>query len=159
MPSCGGRWAEKVLHNFDWRREGNAPRGILLFDGDSTLYGTTSINGPRGVGAVFQLTYASGVWNSSVIADYGSSAGVVFDQAGNLYGNIGPGEYDEGAVTELIPGFGSWTQTYLYSFCRNINPCPDGDAPISGVIFDGAGNLYGTTEYGGKGIGGDWGTA
>jgi len=159
MPSSEGVWTEKVLHSFDWRKEGNAPLGILLFDGDSTLYGTTSINGPSGVGAVFQLTYASGVWNSSVIADYGSHAGVVFDQAGNLYGNIGPGEYDEGAVTELVPGAGGWTQSYLYSFCRKVNPCLDGDAPISGVVFDSAGNLYGTTEYGGKGIGGDWGTA
>lgn len=131
----------------------------MLFDGDSTLYGTTSMNGPNGGGTVFEMTPSSGVWSSSVIDDYGSDAGLIMDRTGNLYGTIGPGEYGEGAVTALVHGSAGWTQTYLYSFCRNINPCLDGDAPIAGVIFDAAGNLYGTTEYGGKGVDGDWGTA
>jgi uncharacterized repeat protein (TIGR03803 family) len=155
MPSSNGKWREKVLHSFDRRTDGGSPLGTLLLDGDATLYGTTS----SANGTVFKMTRTSSGWTFSVIDDYGSHAGVVMDQGGNLYGNIGPGEYDEGAVTELVHGSEGWTQSYLYSFCRNINPCLDGDAPVSGVIFDAEGNLYGTTEYGGTGQGGDYGTA
>ena len=160
VPSGKDPWKEKVLHSFDWRTDGNAPRGTLLFDGNATLYGTTNMNGPNHGGTVFEMTRASGGWTFSVIDDYGSSAGVVLDQAGNLYGNIGPGVYDyNGAVTELVPGSNGWTQSYLYSFCEKAY-CPDGAIPVSGVIFDSAGNLYGTTEYGGTGQqGGNWGTA
>ena len=150
-PSVKGSWKIKVLHSFDPRTEGNDPRGTLIFDGDATLYGTTSLNGANGAGGtVFKMTRTSGDWTFSVIDDYGSSAGVVLDQAGNLYGNIGPGDYSEGAVTELVPGSDGWTQSYLYSFCQKAY-CPDGSAPVSGVIFDSAGNLYGSTEYGGTG--------
>jgi len=144
------RWKEKVLHSFDWRTDGNAPRGTLLFDGNATLYGTTNMNGPNHGGTVFEMVRTTGGWTFSVIDDYGSSGGVALDQAGNLYGSIGPGEYSEGAVTELVHGSGGWTQQYLYSFCHQAY-CPDGSVPFSGVVFDSAGNLYGTTEYGGTG--------
>ena len=150
------QWKAKVLHSFDPKVEGNNAMGTLLFDGDNTLYGTTSLNGPHVGGTVFQMTRDSGSWTFSVIDDYGSQGGVILDQAGNLYGNIGPGEYEEGAVTELVPGSGGWTQNYLYSFC-DAPHCPDGEAPLSGVIFDDAGNLYGTTEYGGTDLGGGLG--
>ena len=158
-PSAQGAWKRRVLHSFDPYTDGNDPRGALLFDGDSILYGTTSLNGPNIGGTVFKMARSSKSWAFSVIDNYGSDGGLSLDGAGALYGTIGPGEYGEGAVTELTPGSGGWTQSYLYSFCPNINPCPDGDAPVSGVVFDGEGNLYGTTEYGGTGQGGDWGTA
>jgi uncharacterized repeat protein (TIGR03803 family) len=159
LPLHDGRWTGKVLHRFDPKAEGGGPLAGLAFDATGNLYGTTSTGGSQDGGTVFRLDPGSSGWTLTVLDNYGSNAGLILDEAGNLYGNIGPGKYDEGAVTELSPGVGSWKQTYLYSFCRNINPCPDGDAPISGVVFDGAGNLYGTTEYGGKGISGDWGTA
>src|SRR5580704_13835237 len=74
-----GTWKAKALHSFEWRTEGNAPRGTLLFDGDSTIYGTTSINGPNHAGTVFQLARTSGGWTFKVIDEYGSTAGVVRD--------------------------------------------------------------------------------
>jgi uncharacterized repeat protein (TIGR03803 family) len=39
-------------------------------------------------------------------------------------------------------------ETVLYSFCAQPG-CMDGDNPFAGVILDPAGNLYGTTYYGG----------
>jgi uncharacterized repeat protein (TIGR03803 family) len=75
------------------------------------------------------------------------------DQAGNLYGSIGPGKYGKGAATELSPGSDGWTGTYLYSFCPKFG-CLDGDEPDSPLIWDASGNLYGTTIGGGKGQGG-----
>jgi uncharacterized repeat protein (TIGR03803 family) len=72
------------------------------------------------------------------------------DQAGNLYGPIGPGRYGAGAVTEVSPGSDGWTETYLYSFCPKYH-CLDGDAPNSVFTWDANGNLYGTTDGGGTG--------
>jgi uncharacterized repeat protein (TIGR03803 family) len=46
----------------------------------------------------------------------------------------------------------------LYSFC-SLAKCSDGTAPHAGMIFDQAGNLYGTTEFGGQTPSGGWGTA
>ena len=72
------------------------------------------------------------------------SGDVVFDQAGNLYGTtITGGSADVGAVYELTP---SGTESVLWSFTGGQQ---DGSYPWSGVIFDGSGNLYGTTTEGG----------
>jgi uncharacterized repeat protein (TIGR03803 family) len=75
---------------------------------------------------------------------------LIFDHAGNLYGTalIG-GAYGSGVVFELSPnGSGGWVETVLYNFCA-LSGCADGAGPGSGLIFDGAGNLYGTTGGGG----------
>ncbi len=45
---------------------------------------------------------------------------------------------------------GAWTETVLYTFSLS-----DGSGPIGGLIFDQAGNLYGTTAGGGPGKGGN----
>ncbi len=84
-----------------------------------------------------------------------SFAGLVFDQAGNLYGTTaGGGANGVGTVFELSPNAdGSWRESVLYSFCSRTN-CGDGEVPIAGLIFDQAGNLYGTTNVGGATGGG-----
>jgi uncharacterized repeat protein (TIGR03803 family) len=72
---------------------------------------------------------------------------LVFDQAGNLYGTtIQGGSSQEGAVYELSPSGGGWTEIVLYSFA-NLS------FPYSGVILDQARNLYGTTTGGGVAYG------
>ncbi|MGH9642313.1 MAG: choice-of-anchor tandem repeat GloVer-containing protein [Terriglobales bacterium] len=79
------------------------------------------------------------------------SASLVADSAGNLYGTTASGGNGAcqggcGTVFELSPNpDGSWTETQLYSF----NGDSDGVGPQTSVIFDGAGNLYGATQYGG----------
>ena len=74
-------------------------------------------------------------------------AGVIFDQAGNLYGvtEYG-GAYNKGTVYQLTPSpSGPWTENVLYSFTGGT----DGARPQGGLAIDGAGNLYGTTSDGG----------
>jgi uncharacterized repeat protein (TIGR03803 family) len=72
------------------------------------------------------------------------------DGAGNFYGTTQLGGTNMyGTVFELSPnGAGGYNETVLYSFC-SLENCTDGSNPESNVIFDGHGNLYGTTYYGG----------
>ena len=85
------------------------------------------------------------------------AGGVVFDAAGNLYGATtdGGGECPPaqcGTVFQVTPpakNGGPWTETVLYVFKGNATG--DGNTPGGSVITDSAGNLYGTTGYGGTG--------
>jgi len=73
---------------------------------------------------------------------------LIFDSAGNLYGTTTYGGTDNvGTVFELTPKPGGvWTEVLLHSFAKNGT---DGQNPQAGLIFDSAGNLYGTTNAGG----------
>ena len=56
-----------------------------------------------------------------------------------------------GTVFELTPAAGgSWTEKVLHNFGSGT----DGSYPSAGLIFDAAGNLYGTTSSGGSYSGG-----
>ena len=76
-------------------------------------------------------------------------AGLVFDKAGNLYGTTQfGGTNNQGTVFEVTRNSdGTWTEIVLYSFTGSA----DGAQPSAGLIFDPAGNLYGTTNFGGSG--------
>ncbi len=75
-------------------------------------------------------------------------SGMISDKSGNLYGTTYDGGVDSryGAVFELSPSNGTWTETVLYSFTGTNG---DGYRPVGPVVFDKKGNLYGTAEYGG----------
>jgi uncharacterized repeat protein (TIGR03803 family) len=166
MPAAGGGWTEKVLHNFTGRGvDGNAPYASLIFDAAGNLYGTTSRGGRHSAGTVFQLTPgADGKWTEKVLHSFngwdGSQpfANLIFDAAGNLYGTTFSGGASGtgcegqgcGTVFELAPaGNGKWKEKVLHSFNGT-----DGWQPRAGLIFDTAGNLYGTTGAGGaEGVG------
>ncbi len=84
---------------------------------------------------------------------------LVFDQSGNLYGTTSAGgsslscQSDGcGTVFRLsLNADGSWTETVIYNFCASDPSCPDGTAPVGGLVFDTSGNLYGTASEGGVG--------
>jgi uncharacterized repeat protein (TIGR03803 family) len=148
-------WAatETKLFNFGGTT-GKTPNGGLVFDAAGNLYGTTQAGGLNNVGVVFQLKKTSkGVWVENILytftglADGGvPMAGMIFDGAGNLYGTTLAGGTGLGTVFELSPnGLGGWTESVLYSFAGGS----DGASPVGKLVFDGSGNLYGTTEYGG----------
>jgi uncharacterized repeat protein (TIGR03803 family) len=92
---------------------------------------------------------------------YDPYSGVIFDQAGNLYGTTfyGGSQACEnngcGVVFKLTPnGDGTWTEQALYT----VTGGTDGSHPYSTLVFDAAGNLYGTT-FGNYSGGTGWGTA
>jgi len=150
-PVTGGGWTETVLYNFNNAPDAANPYGGLTLDQAGNLYGTTYYGGTGNTGAVYKLTAAHGTWTESVLYSFvdGSPLGsLVFDGKGNLYGTTSSGgSVGSGTVFELTPSGNTWNASVLYSFKGNENG--DGDSPTSGLIFDAAGNIYGTTERGG----------
>jgi uncharacterized repeat protein (TIGR03803 family) len=156
-PNGSGGWTEKVLYNFNPNgRDGTSPFAGVVSDAAGNLYGTTSAGGIHGLGTVFEVTPdGSGGWTENVLHSFGNGtdgvnpyAGLVFDAAGNLYGTtyVG-GIYSAGTIFELSPRQGGgWTETVLHNFHLNGT---DGYEPDAGLIRDAAGNLYGTTSFGG----------
>ncbi|MGA9305481.1 MAG: choice-of-anchor tandem repeat GloVer-containing protein [Candidatus Sulfotelmatobacter sp.] len=150
-PNPDGTWTESVLYAFTHGIEGYFPAPGLILDAAGNLYGATTDGGAYGSGVVFKLEpKADETWTASVL--YSSSGGhlnggLISDVAGNLYGTTyGGGLENAGSVFKLASNAdGSWTESVLYSF----EGFSDGDLPQAGVIFDGAGNLYGTTPLGG----------
>jgi uncharacterized repeat protein (TIGR03803 family) len=150
LSPSGGEWQEKVLYSF-----GNSsgdlqnPGGPLTFDTNGNLYGP-AVNGVYNDGGIFELKPSGGTWTEVTLHTFTGSDGhapfnVVIDSAGNLYGaTVAGGQYNDGVVFELTPNGGSWTETVLHDFTGGA----DGALP-QGVIFDSAGNLYGTAEWGG----------
>jgi uncharacterized repeat protein (TIGR03803 family) len=161
-PQADGTWKEKLLHSFQ-TTDGANPYAGVVFDAAGNLYGTTANGGKGdcafgGCGTVFELTpKAGGRWTEKVLHYFGTdrtdgltpSGGLIFDSGGDLYGTTtsGGGTHGGGTVFELVPtGSGGWTETLLHAFSSSGK---EGDAPTGNLIFDGSGNLYGVTGYGG----------
>jgi uncharacterized repeat protein (TIGR03803 family) len=164
-PAVDGSWTEKLLYTFGNSPDGNTPSSGVIFDALGNLYGMTIAGGSAGGGGtVYELMPAAGgVWTESILQSFSDGAGqggffpqggVIFDDAGNLYGSTTDGGvYSFGTAFKLTPlGNGSWTKTILHNF--NYNPSGGDAGDPSGLVFDGSGNLYGTGFLGGAYRGG-----
>lgn len=158
---CGARlcpWTETVLYAFKGGSDGLVPgSGDLVFDQAGALYGMTGYGGGDCYcGTVYKLTPGGGSWTESVLHRFSYSegrypyGGVIFDQAGNLYGTTSLDVHYDGTVFKLTPSGGGWTITTIHGFTGSS----DGAHPFSGLISDGLGNFYGTTSDGGPNGGG-----
>jgi uncharacterized repeat protein (TIGR03803 family) len=126
---------------------GAHPAAGLVMDGKGNLFGTTSDQGPFGVGTVFE--FAQGSSTITTLASFtgvngaNPGASLLLDSGGNLYGTTTAGGANgKGTVFELIQG--SSTITTLASFGGSSGLFPDG-----GLVLDNNGNLFGTTVLGG----------
>jgi uncharacterized repeat protein (TIGR03803 family) len=162
-------WIFNPLYSFQGGTDGAFPVQALTRGPNGTYYGTTgaggggscNVEGAPGCGTVFNVgpnptppRTAFLKFRESVLCRFtGDFDGtnpystVIFDQAGNIYGTTAyAGANGAGTVFELSPtGGGNYTQTVLHSFAGGS----DGANPYDGVVFDTAGNLYGTAASGG----------
>src|SRR5450432_1633887 len=145
---------ERVIHSFTNSPDGDSPQAALIADPTGNLYGTTVEGGaPAGAGAVFELSrLPGGGWTEAIIYEFqDTTSGILpfgtltFDKLGNLYGTtFGNFSGDGATVFQLTPPAtpgGAWNESVLYRFPSGEN----GSGPTGKVIFDGVGNLYGTT--------------
>jgi uncharacterized repeat protein (TIGR03803 family) len=153
-PAAGGGWTERVVHSFDTKGgDGTYPHGGVMVDASGNIYGTAQGGGANGYGIAYMLTPNSdNNWTETILHSFTGADGaqpfsnLVLDGWGNLYGTTMSGGSSTaclngcGTVFEISPASGgTWTEKVLHSFNNT-----DGANPGGGVIFDHAGNLYGT---------------
>jgi uncharacterized repeat protein (TIGR03803 family) len=164
-------YAETLLHRFKSSPDGASPEAGLVLDTAGNLYGTTVAGGAdpscpggydTGCGTVFEMA-ASG--KERVLYSFAGKpdatspfAGLLVGKQGNLFGTTSNG----GNVYQCYAygGLGCGTvfkidasgrETLLYEFKGNFGTGKaDGQGPMGGLTADAAGNLYGTTPFGGK---------
>jgi uncharacterized repeat protein (TIGR03803 family) len=158
LSPSGSGWTKRILHSFQLSQtDGASPFAGLIFDQSGNLYGATQYGGSGGGGTVFELSPSGGNWTFTTLYSFSGSGGgrakgpvadLVMDSAGNLYGSTaGDGVYRFGSAFKLTHGTGGWTYTSLHDFTNGL----DGGSLRSNLVFDSAGNLYGTASTGGTG--------
>jgi uncharacterized repeat protein (TIGR03803 family) len=163
-PTSKGGWEETILYRFTGRADGAWPAGNLVLDSAGNLYGYT-LGGGNGkrcsqvCGVVYELSPGASGWTETVLhtftggSDGYTPRGLTPDTSGNLLGVAESGgtansncEAGCGTVFKLTPGAGGWSLSVIYSFSGGS----DGGYPISPLVFDTQGNLFGTTLLGGS---------
>ena len=154
-------WITKVIHrfchNFHGCKDGSDPEfaGVAI-DSSGRLYGTTREGGTTQGGVAYRRALTNSEWKEAVLYTFCSpncgdgnlvaEATPILDKADNLYGTAEEGGLacSCGLIFELKHTATGWQEIILYEFHGS-----DGFFPSGGLIFDAAGNLYGTTRGGG----------
>src|SRR5579871_1582193 len=130
--------------------DGASPWAPLVQGADGNLYGTThGHKAPRGFlnGTVFKITPDGALTTLDGLGGNYSFSGLVQASDGNFYGTTyRAGRNQTGSIFRVAP---DGTFTTFYKFC-SVSGCRDGQNPLAGLIQAKDGNLYGTTEGGGK---------
>jgi uncharacterized repeat protein (TIGR03803 family) len=153
---------EQVIYTFCAQAgcpDGETPSRLTV-DASGRLFGTTQSGGSGNDlrGTVFQLTPRRGGFLQTVLYNFCSLpscadgenpwASVVQDSAGNLFGTTrNGGSNNSGIVFRINPKGANSRETVLYSFCNQAS-CVDGAQPLSEVILDSEGNIFGFTQVG-----------
>jgi uncharacterized repeat protein (TIGR03803 family) len=150
-----------LLHSFFMATDGAYPWDAPTIGPDGTLYATTRLGGIYNHGTIVNLQPPASVchaiscpWRVTTIHSFRNEedggepvAAIIFDQAGNMYGTaLSGGVPGPGVVYEMTRSNGNWVYQVLYSFTGG----QDGGTPASPLMFDSAGNLYGTASAGGN---------
>ncbi|HEX4665975.1 MAG TPA: choice-of-anchor tandem repeat GloVer-containing protein [Chthoniobacterales bacterium] len=173
LTKSGDTWTQSVIHAFTGGTDGSGPGARVALDTRGNVYGMTPTGGANGLGTIYALQPRSnGNWVFQVLHTFtggsdgsSGSAGKLVLRGGHIFGAATTGGlFGAGTVFELRPTRnGEWDFKTLYSF----QGAPDGVFPYGALLFDAAGNIYGTTYYGGtsglgtvyrlaRGGGGQW---
>ncbi len=154
-----GTWDFQVVHTFTGGTDGSSGSAGRMLLNHGRLYGAATTGGVYGSGVIFQLTpTVVGEWDFRTLYSFHGQPDGSFPYgallraaSGKFYGTTYyGGQNGIGAVYELSPRpTGEWRERVIYSF-QSAN---DGNSPISNLVSDAAGNLYGTTSEGGLGSG------
>lgn len=162
-PSCGNAGCgvvykigsdgtETILYAFQgYPTDGQGPEGTLILDSSGNLYGTTTGGGSAGSGTVFKLATdgTESVLYSFQAGNDGNipTAGVIMDQAQNLYGTTwAGGNTCNGRCGTAFEVTAKGQEKILYAFDGH-----HGRHPQASLLLGAHGKLYGTTAEGGKG--------
>jgi len=147
----------KVLHSFGLGTDGGGLWNSVTLDKKGRVYGATSGGGDYNGGTVFRLTpQPDGEWGEKILHSFfesnddadGPNGGLVQDREGHWYGTSqGGGGLHAGTVFQLAQTPSGWEENVLYSFGTQND---DGGEPVTGLVMDSAGHLYGTAAYGGS---------
>jgi len=157
-----------VLHPFSNQGDGNEPMAGVRLDRAGNVYGTTISGGSGGKGTVWRLSPKNGGWIFTPLYSFhGGTDGnspwskVTIGPDGALYGTTlmgggnGCGGQGCGIIFKLTPPpsfcqniLCTWTETILHHFDDDPSQA---SSPYAAVVFDSAGNMYGTTGGGGGG--------
>jgi uncharacterized repeat protein (TIGR03803 family) len=159
----GSGYTESVLYEFTGGSDGAGPFGNLYMDSSGALYGTAAYAGSTtcgltlGCGTVFKLVPSGSTYTESTLYKFkggtdGASpvAGLIANQTGALYGTTQAGgdAAGDGSVFKLTA---SGREHILHRFhgCSIPSKGCDGANPSAPLYMNSAGDLFGTTTYGG----------
>lgn len=162
-PKSGGNWQEKTLYSFCSVAncaDGQEPLAGVTIGAGGVLYGTTLTGGVGAFqangGTVYQLTPPAdkgGNWTQMVIHNfcdkencqdgYEPQVGrLLLTNSGAIFGTASK-SIQGGTLYSLTPNGGSFTFDVVHEFNLSNG---DGGGPLSGVVADKNGVLYGTTS-------------
>ncbi len=166
-PPAGGdgNWTMTLLYNFKGGQDGSNPFGGVGIDKLGNLYGTTELGGDlaakdcnAGCGTVFKLKppiQAGGSWTKVILHAFTNASGdgavplgrLFLDANGTIYGTTsGGGQYGGGIVFRIKQRGDTYVESVLFGFGSFA---ADAGGSQYGVTLDAAGNIFGSTGYGG----------
>jgi len=159
-------WTTTVIHrfchNFHGCKDGSNPdlSGVVI-DSGGRLFGTTRQDGINQGGVAYRLAPTNKGWKETILYSFcaeqdcgdgfiAADATPILDKSDNLYGTAEEGGLSAcslgcGLVFEVNHTSTGWEEVILYEFHGS-----DGETPFGGLVFDSQGNIYGTTQAGGK---------
>ncbi|HEX8816756.1 MAG TPA: choice-of-anchor tandem repeat GloVer-containing protein [Terriglobales bacterium] len=152
-------WKETSLHNFTGNHsDGKDAISAVVRDSVGNLYGMTYLGGLQcgssTCGTIYEISpQPDGKWKETILLRFNGKNGqfplgaLLLDGSGALYGTAELGGTGGGVVFKMTPtGNGHWDYAIIHDFSGGT----EGDIPVSGVVMDTNGNLYGTTGDGGN---------
>jgi uncharacterized repeat protein (TIGR03803 family) len=166
-PASGtGAWTYTRLHAFGQNPDGTDnqfdatnPMGGVILNPNGAVFGTGASGGCyNGFGSVYKLkppVSGTGPWTETIVHCFDvttdgantPTGDLLFDAKGAIYGTTEFGSNAAyGTVYKLTPTLGAWKETVLHRFVNKLG----GWGPLSGVMLDKNGIVYGTTYWGGS---------